>query len=356
MLSCPACQADLEKWQIECHHCGQALSSDSIPVVDSAEPVKQDIQTAFSDWMEQGNLALKRQSFDEAHACFGEALKRVSGLTSQRTNEIKARKKLSDAFVKLNKQKEALEQLVMAAGLSKNEQEKVRIQKKIDRLNSGRDQMQKTAGDAELALPSADERLSSLLFCVSCSRLMTEAEVYKFRSGKSDTATCICGYTGQPMAQKSEARDIDDYISSGLRSPARKERLIEAAQKPLEGGRTKGKAFWLALTLGVFGAHKFYLGDKARGLAYLMLCWTLIPLVVSIYEAILIAQMSRVSFNLAYNIEGVLERLPAEVHEHGGSDDDLLSMEVIDDPEDVVDEWSSEDEVRPVGSDVNESG
>lgn len=355
MLSCPACQAELEKWQIECHHCGQALSSDSIPVVDSVEVHKKDIQTAFREWMEQGNQALKRQSFDEAHACFAEALKRVSGLSSQRINEIKARKKLADAFVKLNKHSEAVEQLVIANGMSNNEQEKQRILKKIDRLNSGRGYDDLDASDSELVAPSPKERLSSLLFCVLCSRLMTEAEVYKFRSGKSDTATCICGYTGQPLAQKTESLDIDDYISSGLRAPARKERLIEAAQKPVEGGRTKGKAFWLAITLGTFGAHKFYLGDKARGFAYLLLCWTLIPFVVSVYEAILIAQMSRVSFNLSYNIEGVLERLPLDSFEQRESTDDLLSMEVLDDPDDVVDEWSSEDEVRPVGDD-NESG
>ena len=199
--------------------------------------------------------------------------------------------------------------------------------------------------EGELTVPDESQRVSSLLFCVSCSRLLTEAEVYKFRSGKSPDATCICGYTGVPLAHKEEQLDMESFISSGLKSPARKERLIEAAQKPIESGRTKLKAFWLALILGTFGAHKFYLGDRARGIVYILMAWTLIPLVVSIYEAILIAQMSRVSFNLAYNIEGVLERLPMESLDSDGEAQELITMEVTDEPDDVVDEWSHEDEV-----------
>ena len=351
MLSCPACRTDLEKWQIECHHCGQAVSSDAIPIIEDAQISKKDIQVAFLEWMDRGNDLLKRKSFDEAHACFAEALKRVNGLESQRVNEVKVRKKLADAFEKMKKHDEAVAQLVIAADLSRNEEEKVRLQKKIDRINSDRssqssqDQQLSKRKDSALAPAEEHDRVSALLFCVSCSRLMTEAEVYRFRSGKSEEATCICGFTGTPLAQKSEQVDLEHHISSGLRAPARKERLIEAAQKPVEGGRTKTMAFWLALCLGTFGAHKFYLGDKARGFAYVLLCWTLIPLVVSIYEAILIAQMSRVSFNLAYNIEGVLERLPLESFDQKLSNEDVINMEVTEDPENVVDEWSSEDEI-----------
>lgn len=347
MYSCPSCETDLERWQIECHQCGQTVSSDAIPVIEEEVVSKKDIQDAFNDWMVRGKDLLKRKSYDEAHACFAEAVKRVGGLKSQRLNEIKARRSLADAFEKLQKQDEAVEQLVIAESLSQNKKEKERLQKKIDRLNSGREEEFIENEEAELGVPDIEERLSSLLFCISCSRLMTESEVYQFRSGKSDLATCICGYTGTPLAQKSEAMDIDGLISSGLRSPSRKERLIEAAQKPVEGGRTKGKAFWLALLFGTFGAHKFYLGDKGRGFAYLILAWTLIPLIVSIYEAILIAQMSRVSFNLAYNIESVLDRVPLEViiDDESNLDDNLIKMEISDDPDDVIDEWSHEDEV-----------
>lgn len=345
MFACPTCEADLEMWQIECHHCGQAVSSDAMPIVEQQEVSKQDIVSAFNDWMERGKDSFKRKSYDEAHACFAEALTRVSGLKNQRTNEIKARISLGNAFQKLKKNDEAVEQFVIAEGLSENTKEKDRLRKKIDKLNTGREEEVSAVQESELVVPDEVQRVSSLLFCVSCSRLLTEAEVYRFRSGRSEDATCVCGYTGVPVAHRTDELDIDSYILSGLKSPARKERLIEAAQKPVEKGRTKNRAFWLALVLGTFGAHKFYLGDSARGLIYLLLAWTLIPLIVSIYEAILIAQMSRVSFNLAYNIEGVLERLPVESLEFNTETQDLIAMEVSDDPDDVVDEWSSEDEV-----------
>ena len=345
MFTCPTCEADLERWQIECHHCGQTVSSDAIPIVDSQQVSRKEIQKAFKDWMDRGKLLLERKSYDEAHACFAEALTRVSGLKSQRLNEIKARKSLARAFEELNKKDEAVEQLVIAENLSNSEKEKENLQKRIDRLNTGREEAFQEANDLELGPPDLNERVSSLLFCVACSRLMTESEVYQFRAGKSDTAQCICGFKGAPLAHKSDHQNLTDVFSTGLKSQLKKDRLIEAAQKPLAGGRTQNIAFWLALLLGSFGAHKFYLGDKARGLIYLLLSWTLIPLIVSIYEAILIANMSRVSFNLNYNIEGILDRVPLDSLDSSFKQDDLINMEIKEDPEDVVDEWSSVDEV-----------
>ena len=42
----------------------------------------------------------------------------------------------------------------------------------------------------------------------------------------------------------------------------------------------------LAIALGFFGAHKFYQGKTKWGVAYIVLCWTLIPTFVSIVEGI----------------------------------------------------------------------
>ena len=42
----------------------------------------------------------------------------------------------------------------------------------------------------------------------------------------------------------------------------------------------------LAICLGTFGAHKFYQGKSKWGIAYIVLCWTLIPTLVSIVEGI----------------------------------------------------------------------
>ncbi len=41
----------------------------------------------------------------------------------------------------------------------------------------------------------------------------------------------------------------------------------------------------LAIFLGAFGAHKFYLGQPVLGVLYLLFCWTFIPGIIAIIEA-----------------------------------------------------------------------
>ena len=38
----------------------------------------------------------------------------------------------------------------------------------------------------------------------------------------------------------------------------------------------------LAIALGGFGAHKFYLGKILWGIIYLLFCWTGIPTIISL--------------------------------------------------------------------------
>ena len=45
--------------------------------------------------------------------------------------------------------------------------------------------------------------------------------------------------------------------------------------------RNSSTAFVLALLLGGFGARRFYLHQRGWGIAYLLFCWTLIPLLAS---------------------------------------------------------------------------
>jgi len=53
-------------------------------------------------------------------------------------------------------------------------------------------------------------------------------------------------------------------------------------------GETKSRpiAIVLALLLGNFGLHRFYLGDMAWGLAYLLFFWTGIPSFIAWLEAL----------------------------------------------------------------------
>ena len=65
-------------------------------------------------------------------------------------------------------------------------------------------------------------------------------------------------------------------------------------------GKSKLAAALLALFLGGFGIHKFYLGRVGWGIAYLLFCWTFIPAIVGFIEGILLLVMSDSEFNEKY--------------------------------------------------------
>lgn len=60
--------------------------------------------------------------------------------------------------------------------------------------------------------------------------------------------------------------------------------------------RNKLAAALLAIFLGDFGAHKFYLGKPGTGLIYLLFFWTGIPAVIGIIEGILYLLSSEEDF------------------------------------------------------------
>lgn len=62
-------------------------------------------------------------------------------------------------------------------------------------------------------------------------------------------------------------------------------------------GKTKVAAILLALFLGGFGAHKFYLGQSGMGILYLLFFWTLIPAFIAMVELVMLIVMSDTEFN-----------------------------------------------------------
>jgi TM2 domain-containing membrane protein YozV len=50
--------------------------------------------------------------------------------------------------------------------------------------------------------------------------------------------------------------------------------------------KSKTTAGLLAIFLGIFGIHKFYLGQTGKGILYLVFCWTIIPAVIGFIEGI----------------------------------------------------------------------
>ena len=63
--------------------------------------------------------------------------------------------------------------------------------------------------------------------------------------------------------------------------------------------KSKTTAVILALFLGDIGIHKFYLGQAGQGIIYLLLCWTFIPVILSIIDIIHYLLNSLHSNNLA---------------------------------------------------------
>jgi TM2 domain-containing membrane protein YozV len=64
--------------------------------------------------------------------------------------------------------------------------------------------------------------------------------------------------------------------------------------------KSKGTAIVLALLLGGLGAHKFYLGHPGWGVLYILFCWTFVPSIIALIEAILYALTSDHDFHRKY--------------------------------------------------------
>ncbi len=65
--------------------------------------------------------------------------------------------------------------------------------------------------------------------------------------------------------------------------------------------KNKLAAALLAIFLGGFGIHKFYLGQTTPGIIYLVFCWTGIPAIIGFIEGILYLVQSDKEFNSKYN-------------------------------------------------------
>jgi TM2 domain-containing membrane protein YozV len=65
--------------------------------------------------------------------------------------------------------------------------------------------------------------------------------------------------------------------------------------------KNKTTAALLALFLGGFGIHRFYLGNIFIGLLYLLFCWTYIPMVLGVIDFLFFIVRSQSSFDQEYN-------------------------------------------------------
>ena len=66
--------------------------------------------------------------------------------------------------------------------------------------------------------------------------------------------------------------------------------------------KSKLAAALLAIFLGGFGIHKFYMGKIGMGILYLIFCWTCIPAIVGFIEGIVYLCSSDENFQLKHHV------------------------------------------------------
>ena len=73
--------------------------------------------------------------------------------------------------------------------------------------------------------------------------------------------------------------------------------------------KNKMSAGLLAIFVGYFGVHTFYLGQSGIGVVYLLFFWTGIPGIIALIEGIILLTMSDDDFNAKYNVGSNVQKV-----------------------------------------------
>ena len=339
MKPCPECSTPVEPWEVTCHKCAKVISLDAVPVVEEVPLPVKDLEEAIESWFSRGQENIARGRYEEAAACFQEAIKRLGGLANAAQREIELRYRLAFALEKSGKYAEAIEQYLSIAGKTTSSQIKEELSERVSKLEEHALEVALvgTASDDYVPVTAFEARVVPL-YCQDCKRLLAEAEIYGFRKNNASLVRCLCGAERTPLARHDAKHKR--ALKEAQAHEGRKAKLIDAASQKFPGGKINVVAALLAIFFGDFGIHKFYLGERSACFVYAMFCWTFIPWILSLFEAVHYLTMSRVSWNLSYNVERVLASIPAE-EVAGEAHNELFAMQITEDPEDFVDEFTN---------------
>jgi len=135
-------------------------------------------------------------------------------------------------------------------------------------------------------------------FCYGCGRLLHASATACPHCGAQQRAV-------QPANSLALGREVFcRACGAGLNAAAPLCPNCGAPQRAAStGGGDKSRiaAAILALFLGGFGIHKFYLGQTGLGVLYLLFCWTFVPALIGFIEAIVYLCMSDDSFARKYD-------------------------------------------------------
>lgn len=342
MNTCPKCTTLLEPWEISCHSCGVAILSEVPPHIGDVAPAREELEEAYRSWLSQGKSALSAGDYEEACNCLREAIKRSRPLDDASRKEIAARQALAEGLERLNKIQEAADQYrIIAQEQPSEDLKELWLKKSQDLVASASSLPYDLLFQREEFRPLLEDEARIVpLYCLGCKRLLAEAEVYGFRRHISPMVRCWCGVEGPPLA-KQDAKHSRALQEAKDKPTGQRAKAIAVASKELPGGKRKITAAMLALFTGWIGGHKFYLGETTAGFIYLFWFWTVIPLLISLYEAIVLLEMSVVTFNMTYNIEMVLALVDPPDEKTEAPKTDVFSMEITED-ESTVEAGQSE--------------
>jgi TM2 domain-containing membrane protein YozV len=333
MDACTQCSTLVEPWEVACHKCQAPIKLNAAPQVGDTVPVKAELEEAYKSWLDKGKTAFKEGQLEEACNALREAIKRSGPLDGAQEKEITARKALAEALEGLNKLQEAADQYrIISQESGSHRLKEAWLKKSQDLVASSALPYELLFQKEEFRALQGDEIFYAPLYCVGCKRLLAEAEVYGLRRGTNHAVRCWCGVEGRPLAKQDVRHSIAMEEARAVQVSQRAI-AIGVASKEIPGGRNKRMAIIFAISLGWVGGHKFYLGETTSGLIYAMWFWTLIPLLISLYEAIMLLEMNTTTFNMTYNIELVLQLVDPPDERISDDRMDVFSMETstIDD-------------------------
>jgi TM2 domain-containing membrane protein YozV len=83
----------------------------------------------------------------------------------------------------------------------------------------------------------------------------------------------------------------------GVRQPSMAPVIAPMPLLPVPiSSKSRMTAGLFAFFLGGIGVHKFYLGQTAAGVLYILFCWTLIPALIAFVESLMLFGMSDQDF------------------------------------------------------------